>query len=129
MAAVAAAECSTVVVEDIHPRLQCLLDLPTEADLLVVFLEQWENPDFHRGHAWDEAQHGADVGLALFIGEGFLVEGFANQCQHGAVAAGGWLDDVWEKFFLGLFVEVNQRFSRALFMHAEVVVGAVCHAF
>ena len=76
-----------------------------------------------------EAQHGADVLLALVIGESLLVEGFADQREHRAVATGGRLDDVREELLLGFLVEVFERLARAFLVDAEVVVGAVGHAF
>ena len=105
------------------------MDGAGDAHLVVVFLEQREDADLDRGHARHEAQHGADVLLALVVGEDFLVEGLADEGQHGAVAAGGRLDDVGQEALLGFLIEVDQGFTGAFFMHAQVVVGAVGHAF
>ena len=50
MAAVAAADGSTVVVENRHLLPQRNLDLPVDAHLLLVLLEHRENADFDWRH-------------------------------------------------------------------------------
>src|SRR5690606_3768675 len=62
---IATADRSPVVVEDVHPGLERLLDLPGNADLLLVLLQQGEDSDLDRRHPRHKAEHRADVFLAL----------------------------------------------------------------
>ena len=76
-----------------------------------------------------EAQHGARLGVSLVVGDGFLIEGFAEEGERGAVDAGTGLHDMRDEAFLGGFVEVIERFAGVFDVFAQVVVGAVGDAF
>ena len=70
-------------------------------------------------------QDGADVLLALAVGQMLLVVGLAQEGQRHAVAAQRGLDDVGDVVLVGLAVEVLEALAGGLLMAAQVVVGAV----
>ena len=140
---VAAADGSGFVVENVHEGLQESLHFPGLGDELGLVLQEGKDGGLDGRDVWVEAHHGADVGLAAFLGEVFFVVGFANEGEDGAVATGGGLDDVGKEFLLRLLVEILEGllpilvngvsvivFSGQGFgVGAEVVVAAVGDAF
>ena len=75
-----------------------------------------------------QMQHGADILLALAVGQVLLVVGLAQEGQRHTVAAQRGLDDVGDVVLVGLGVEVLQALAGSLLMAAQVVVGAVGNA-
>ena len=72
-----------------------------------------------------QVQDGADVLLALAVGQMLLVVGLAQESQRHAVAAQRGLDDVGDVVLVGLAVEILEALAGGLLMAAQVVVGAV----
>ena len=66
---------------------------------------------------------GARLGLALFVGDLLLVEGVADESQHGPIGAGGGLDDMRHKALLGLLVVVGQILAAAGVFRLAVIVS------
>ena len=75
-----------------------------------------------------QMQDGADILLALAVGQVLLVVGLAQEGQRHTVAAQGGLDDVGDVVLVGLAVEVLQALAGGLLVAAQVVVGAVGNA-
>ena len=63
--------------------------------------------------------------FALVVGDDLLVVGFAEEGEHGAVAAGTRLDDVRDELFAGRLVDVFLWFADRIGVRFQVVVGAV----
>ena len=72
-----------------------------------------------------ETQNGAGLGVSFLVGDGFFVEGLAEERECGSVHAGAWLHDMWDEAFLGGLVEVVERLAGVLDVFSEIVVGAV----
>ncbi len=83
LAAVATADGSGLVVRDSHVRAQLGDHFLRLRHQLWLVLEQREDADLDRGHARVETQHGAHLALAVFVGDGFLVE--ASQSSASVV--------------------------------------------
>ena len=75
-----------------------------------------------------QMQHGADVLLALAVGQVLLVVSLAQEGQRHTVTAQRGLDDVGDVVLVGLAVEVLQALAGSLLMAGQVVVGTVCNA-
>ena len=76
-----------------------------------------------------ETQHGACLGVSLFVSDRLLVEGLAKERERGAIHPGAGLDDMRDEAFLRGFVEIIERLAGVLDVLPEVVVGAVGDAF
>ena len=72
-----------------------------------------------------ETQHGARLGISLFVGDGLFVERLANERERGAIHAGAGLDDMRHELFLRGFVEIIKRLAGMLDVLREIVIGAV----
>ena len=75
-----------------------------------------------------QVQHGADILLALAVGQVLLVVGFAQEGQSHTVTAQRRLDDIGDVVLVGLAVEVLQALAGCFLMAGQVVVGAVGNA-
>ena len=71
-----------------------------------------------------QVQDGADVLLALAVGQVLLVVGLAQEGQSHTVTAQRRLDDVGDVVLVGLAVEILEALAGGLLMAAQVVVGA-----
>ncbi|TMD67192.1 MAG: hypothetical protein E6I84_03990 [Chloroflexi bacterium] len=65
----------------------------------------------------------------LFAADLFLVVGVDHQGQHGAVDAGGGLDDVRDVAHTGEVVEIGHVSARGLLVSCQVVVATSRDAF
>ena len=107
LAAVATANGSGLIVKDIHVRLQQVFDLLRLGNKFRFVFEQGENGCLDGRNTWLEPHDLADVGLATFLGEVFLVVGLAEDGQQGAVASRGGFDNVGDEPFLGLGIKYS----------------------
>ena len=129
MAAVAATDGAGLVVENIHDPSKQGHDLASFFHELGFVFEEREDAAFDRSHAGVEAHHGAGLGFPLFIGDGFLVEGLANEGQCGAIGSSARLDDMRNEALLRDFIIVIEGLAAVLDVFAEIVIRAVGDAF
>mgnify|MGYP007004034510 CR=1 FL=1 len=129
LASVAATDGTGLIVENIHDATQRSHDLTGFFHELGFVFEKREDAAFDRGHAGVEAHHGAGLGFSLFVGDGFLVEGLANEGQRGAIGASTRFDDMWNEAFFRHFIIVIEGLSAVLDVFAEIVIRAVGNAF
>ena len=126
MAAVAAADSPRLIVVDIPDATQFLCQLvggPGE----FRFLRQGQNGGFHGRQARIKFENHALIDTALGV-RGFILNvGIDEEGHHGAGQAEGRLDDVGYVAFAAGLIKVFELRVRVLIVHAQVVVGAVCH--
>ena len=122
LTAVALADGAGVVVVHHEVLAQLIADLHC---LVTQLLAQGQDSALIGSQSRVQMQDGADVLLALAVGQMLLVVGLAQESQRHAVAAQRRLDDVGDVVLVGLAVEVLEALAGGLLMAAQVVVGAV----
>ena len=124
LTAVAAPDGARFVVEAWILALELLVELLGAGDELLLVFEERQHGDFDRGDAWAEAENGACLGVAFFVGNLLLGVARGEDGEEDAVEADGGLDDVRDEFLLGGFVEDFLRLAGGVGVLREVVVAA-----
>ena len=125
LTAVALADGAGIVVVHHEVLAQLIADLH---GLVAQLLAQGQDSALIGSQSRVQVQDGADVLLALAVGQVLLVVGLAQEGQSHTVTAQRRLDDVGDVVLVGLAVEILEALAGGLLMAAQVVVGAVCDA-
>ena len=125
LAAVALADGAGVVVVHHEVLAQLVADLHC---LVTQLLAQGQDSALIGSQSRVQMQDGADVLLALAVGQVLLIISLAQEGQSHAVTAQRRLDHIGDVVLVGLAVEVLEALAGGFLMTAQVVVGAVCNA-
>ena len=126
---ITASNCSAIVVLNVHPLLEFLLNFFADPDLFFVFLEEGEDCDFDGSDFGRKAHYGTNIGLAAFFGEVFFVEGLAEKSENRAVATCRRFNDMRNELFFSLVVSVFERFTGSIVVLGEIVRTTISNSF
>ena len=129
LAAITAADCTGLVVENIHVRPEQRLHLACFRHQRRLVFQKWKDARLDRRHARMKAEHDARFAFAFLIGDGFLVVSLAEEREDGAIDPRAGLDDVRREALLGFLIEIIERLAAGCLVLGEIVVGAVGDTF